>query len=157
MQNFPSYNFENFGGAKGFNFIPVTDVSEIPYTINKTLNSSVLIKSGKSWYSGLAVLRSLAFSEKVIATNAGIHFEYLISGIYPRQNAEIASLFEDMQRRRFILDITDYNNERRLVGTISNGMRFSFEYQSGENVSQRPDYNFTFSLQDFKPAPFYNP
>lgn len=157
MQNFPAYNFENFGGARSFSFIPVTDVASIPFSISSMLTSAVFLKSTKAWYTGLAVLRSLAFNEKLIESNAGKAYEYTISGIYPRQNSTMLSLFDDMARRRFILDIIDNNNERRLVGTVTNGARFTYSYNSGENTNQRPDYNFTFTFRHFKPAPFYNP
>ena len=155
MNNFPEFYFEGIGGCKSFNFIPITDVDEIPYTISDTLTSSVQLKSAKQWYTGMALPRTLSVVEKY--NPARQTYNYVILGRARGTDSEIVSLFSDMAGRKFLIDIEDNNSNRRLIGCNDYGASFSWEHDTSETPSGRNDFKFTFEIELTEPAKIYAP
>jgi len=157
MINFPDYNLENMGGNSRFNFIPNYLIDSIPYINGNKIEGIIPIKSGAAWYIGKALVRSLLFEESFQETSAGGIYKYQFNGVYPGQNSNISELFDDMRNQPLVIDITDNNGNRRLIGNLSNPCSFKYTFKSKETPSGRPEYTFSFSWESPKPAPFYIP
>jgi hypothetical protein len=157
MNNFPEYNCENYGGLSGFNFIPQYAVASMPSCIGNLLSEVLPVKTGFEWFIGLSLYNSLQFTETPKPSDPGDLYEYIVSGIYPGQTTELATLLDEMKGQPFILDIIDNNNQRRLLGSLINPVMFKYAYASKDQVGSRPEYTFSFTWTSQNPAPFYNP
>lgn len=156
MQNFPAHELENFGGILTFKFIPLYNVVSIPDAVSNIISSAVVLKTDKVWYTGIALLKSKQFEEDTKKTSAGKIKEYKFSGVYPGQSETMDALLDSMENVPMLLDVTDMNNKRRLLGAIGNGVDFIYSYKSGQTPSARPDYSMEFSWTSLKSAQFYN-
>ena len=154
MNNFPEFNHEGLGGVQTFNFIPTHDVDEIPYSWNHIQAQAVALKTGKQWFTGRAVPRTLQLSEKM---NRNDLYEYKLSGIITGKDQNIIPLFQAMAAKQFIVDTTDQNGSRRLLGTNDYGMDFSWSHNTGESTSDRNQFSFEFKITLVHPANTYNP
>jgi hypothetical protein len=155
MIDFPEINNEKMGGASSFNFIPQYSVSSIPNLSVNVITTPLVLKTGCAWLKGLSLPKSLTFNEVMKESDAGVLYEYTVTGSYPGQTPDLSALFAEMKPQPFVLDVTDNNNQRRLLGTLSNPVQFKYGYSSKDNPSQRPEYTFSFSYTSQKPAPFY--
>lgn len=155
MIDFPEYNLENMGGLSTFNIVPSYSASPLPYYLGSKLTQPVVLKAGAMWTKGVSLLKSLKFEESTKETDAGTLYEYTIGGIYPGNSPEVAELFDEMKNKTFLLDIIDNNNQRRLIGTPSNPVKFKFVFSTKDQPSGRPEYSFTFTNSTPIQAPFY--
>lgn len=156
MQNFTTFSGPNLGGCKSFLFIPINDISSIPDPVDMVISSAVVLRSGKSWYTGYSTLETLEFAERQKNTRAGSSFDKIINGSYPKQSNSMLALFNEMDGQRFVIQITDNNDVVRLVGTINNPLIFRFDFTTGQQAANLNGYKFVFEQEDTDPAPVYS-
>jgi hypothetical protein len=149
MTNFPDFEFEGLSGGKTFNFIPTHDIDTIPYTIFETIDSDVILITGKTWFTGNSLPRSLDITEEHVPESNT--YKYKVTGRLTGSDSVIMPLFKDMASRSYVLDITDMNGNRRLIGTNENGMDFTWKRISGKI------FEYTFSCELIEPAKIYRP
>lgn len=154
MTNFPELNTEGLGGQQSFSFIPVHDVDIIPYVFNSVLPAAVILLNGKQWYTGNALMRTLQLTEE--PTKQGT-YNYSLSGNVAGKDSDVVPLFTDMARRTFLIDTTDRNGNRRLIGSKNFPMRFKWSHDSKASTSERSDFIFEFYGETPAPAPVYTP
>lgn len=154
MDNFPNFLNENMGGLAIFKFVPVHDVSEIPYTINKVLTGAVTLQTDKQWYTGRALPRTLSFSEQ---QNTDGTYTYTLSGSATGTDEDMVPLLDDISRREHLIDCTDFNQNRRLLGIIGNGAQFTWSHDTTSSPSGLNKFTYTFTVTLAEPAKIYAP
>jgi hypothetical protein len=136
---------DNLGGLLRFNYIPVKDVESIPDAIDGKVVEEVVVKEGKRWYAGYATQGTIGFSEPTEKNPAGTIFKPLFVGVCPQDNEQNNFLFHQKRDQQFIIDITDSNGLRRLVGSIAEGLEFSAALSTQTDVAGRNGYNISYS------------
>lgn len=144
MNDIKPFSGDNIGSIKQFSFIPVTDVESIDFPIKGKIVKPILLKSKARWYEGYSTLETALFTEPSEQTANGTIFKPKFVGVVPRDSAELTALFEEMKNARFILDYTDRNGIRKLVGSIDEPLFFTSELVVPSAVAQRNQHNITF-------------
>lgn len=144
MKDFAQPDGNNLGGVLTFNFIPVDDVSSFPNLVNNKIVSPITLKTGAMWFKGYSTLEKTKFQEPDDDTPAGTIFKKAFTGFYPKDTEEINILFNQMRNRKFIVDYTDMNHVRKIIGTISEGLKFSSTLNTGEKVADLAGHSFKF-------------
>ena len=86
---------------------------------------------------------SIRWKEEMVDTPDGSAFKHQIGGVIPHMRENVHAVFEETERHRFILKITDKNNRSWTLGTPDAPLRFSF---AAENVdSSSNSYQVDFS------------
>ena len=116
---------DNIGGLIRFNFIPYEDVESIDMPIDGKVTIEVELKEGKQWYCGYGTLGSMSYTETPSENMNGAVFSKLLSAVCPQDGEENNALFNEMRNRRFIVDYTDSNGLRKLIGSIEEPLKFN--------------------------------
>ena len=155
MNDFFEFENENMGGVQSFLFAPTKSILNIPKDINKVITSPIQFIPGSDFFKGLALRDSLSFEENKSDTLAGDIYNTVLSGMVPKLTPIYLNLFSQMVLKRYIILPTDNNGIKKLCGTIRAGMKFSFDQTTSTTPSGLNGFKFSFSLQYFKPSPFY--
>lgn len=118
-------NRRNIGGVLRYNFIDVNDVQSIDIAINSVISNAVTLKAGKQWSVGYGTLGSMSYTEPPELTSSGTIYKRLFTAACPEDNAGNTNLFELMSNKQFIIDYTDNNGLRKLVGSLDEPLFFS--------------------------------
>jgi hypothetical protein len=143
--NFPKLHNYNIGSIKTFVFVDEQGIDQWPDVILNTMQSLPTLKSGYVWNQGYSTQDSKGLVERTGRDNKGVLHTHIISGVYPRINSIVTSIFTKMLNKRYIVVVEDNNGESRILGRPGNGLKFTFEDSTQENASGRNSYSFTFS------------
>jgi hypothetical protein len=124
MTNINQPNLHNLGGVLRFNFVDVNDVLSIPIPTNSILFSALSLKPGKQWYAGYGTLGTMSYTEPSELTSAGTLFKRLFVASCPKDGYTNSNLFNEMRNKQFLLDYTDSNGFRKLIGSIDEPLFF---------------------------------
>jgi hypothetical protein len=144
MKDFLQPDGNNLGGILRFRFIPVADVQSFPLPINGMITEPLTIKTGKQWYCGYSTLEKTRYTEPDDSTNGGVVFKKTFAGFYPKDQEEMSVLFNSMRHDRFLIDYTDSNKIRKLVGTLQEPLQFSSNLNTGEKLVDLAGHSFRF-------------
>lgn len=126
----------NLGGALRFNFINVNDVLSIPTPVNSVVSSAVVLKPGKVWSAGSATLGTMGYSEPSELTSAGTIYKKTFIAFCPEDNAANNDLFNANRNGQYIVDCTDSNGLRKLIGSIDEPLSFSSALNTKTNIPE---------------------
>lgn len=156
MNDVNKFTDDNLGGVMLFKFIPVDDVSSIPTAVNHIIPTGVVLKPGCRWYEFYGTIGTIEFTEKKQDSEAGAFYKKSLKAITPKVRTELDLVFNEMKNRRFILDVTDNNGIRKIVGSIEAGLKFSDESNTKSEASQRNEYSIEFSGEGEDKSYTYN-
>lgn len=144
MNDFILPDGSNLGGILAFNFVPVDDVSSFPEVVNGKIIKPLTLNADGQWFCGYSTLEKTKYTEPDEDSPAGKVFKKVFSGFYPKDTEEMAILFNKMRNRKFIIDYTDMNHIRKIVGTVEEGLKFSSSFSTGEKVVDLAGHSFRF-------------
>lgn len=136
--------FENLGGIIKFNFVPIEHVDSIDIPIKGIITQPVSLASGKQWFSGYGTLGSISFTETPEKTNAGELFKRVFTAFCPKDDEEIDTLFNEMRNMQFLLDYTDSNGLRKLIGSIDEPLKFSASLNTKSQMQELAGHSISF-------------
>jgi hypothetical protein len=134
----------NIGGVIRFNFIPVQDVQSIALPINHKVLEPLELKEGKRWYCAYATIGTMAYSEEQSDNDNGNIYKPKFIAICPQDNEEMTDTLNAMRNQRFIIDYTDANGLRKLVGTIEEPLFFTSTLSTKNDVKGRNEHAISF-------------
>jgi hypothetical protein len=146
---------ENVGGILHFNFIPVRDVLSIVEPIKQRITEPITLKPGTRWFEFYATRGTINFDENQQESPHGDYYKAKFTGLVPKGRTEIEDTFNKMKNKNFILDYTDNNGHRRLVGTVSNPLRFKSDYSTGNDAKNKNGHSFEFFGNIIDKSPTY--
>ena len=155
IENFPTKKIYNPGGLKSFGFAPAVTLTGIPQTVAGATLSELVFKTGFNLLNGYATANTLQFTEDATENEQGVFYEQNLQGFVPLDTAQIIALFAEMLQMRFVCIAKDFNNAKRLVGSVENPLIFSYKYTSGNDRKDAKGYKFNFSRTSTNPAPVY--
>jgi len=151
---------DNFGAIASIHFCPIDLVAAIPDAVIGQITQAVTFEPGGQWFNFYHTFETLSFSQKVVNTSQGRHYELIITGFIPNQSNDLDVVFQEMEEKKHLLKITDTNGHIFLVGRIENGEEygatFSAEYNSQPKVAGLKGYSFQFKLLTPVRAYYYN-
>lgn len=156
MDDINKFSDDNIGGVLLCRFIPVENVSEIPSPINYSINTAVVLKSNCRWFDIYGTQGTKEFTEESTQSDAGTSFKKSIKLITPKIRTELDDQFNDMANRLFILDVTDNNGLRKIVGTIDEPLKFKCTATTKADVAQRNEYSIEFFGEGTQKSYTYN-
>lgn len=155
MNDINKHRGDNLGGLYHFRFIPKNDVNSIPVAISGKICEPVELKSGARWFDFYATEGTQSFNEDQQTNDHGNYFKLKLSGSTPKIRTEVSDIFNEMKDQEFIIDCTDNNGNRRLIGTINEPLRFSFKSDTGNGAQNKNAYSFEFYGDVSKVPPTY--
>ncbi|MES2590888.1 MAG: hypothetical protein V4608_03300 [Bacteroidota bacterium] len=135
---------DNLGGILRFKFIDVNDVLSIALPINSAILSTVQLKPGKSWSSGYGTLETIGYSEPGEITDAGTIYKRMFVAFCPYENAYSDDLLHIMRNRQFLVDYTNANGVRKLIGSINEPLFFLGALNTKTKSSDLAGYSISF-------------
>lgn len=156
MKNINSPDGDNIGGVLRFNFIDVNDVDIIPDPIEGKIIEVVTLKEGKQWYCGYGTLDTIGYTESSEQTSSGTIYKKQFVASCPQDSADNGSLFEENRHKKFILDYTDSNGLRKLVGTIDEPLFFLSVLNTQTNRVSLAGHSITFYCDSTHKSPQYD-
>jgi hypothetical protein len=144
--SFPIFDCEiNMGGIKSFRFIPIEMVESIDSNLHSFVFYDITLKAGKTWKDGYSTMEKALVNSVNTESPNGPLWKNELKGFYPKSRWNIEKLFAMLSMSgRFIVDYTDNNGERVLLGTLQNGVKFGYEYTTQDAVKKLHGYNFRF-------------
>jgi len=155
MASLPPLTGYNLGGIDQFWFIPVDDVHRIPDEESNVIEQDIQLLGDAKFSVGYATQETLQFTENQNRDAQGNFYEQSLSGFYPKDQENVASLFEGMAAERFIVIFRDNNGYYKLLGSLANPCKFTATFESGDSANGRNGYSFEFTRTDVEKAPFY--
>ena len=99
---------------------------------------------------------SMEFTESTEVTPAGIHYNTVISGIIPQDNAALQEATAWMEPRKWIVLFMDGNGHYKLAGNQTDPLRFIAEINTGKDTASLAGCSFKFSGKTKTRAMFVN-
>ena len=99
---------------------------------------------------------SMEFTESTEVTPAGIHYNTVISGIIPQDNAALQEATAWMEPRKWIVIFMDGNGNYKLAGNQTDPLRFTAEINTGKDTASLSGCSFKFSGKTKTRAMFVN-
>lgn len=155
MASLPPLTGYNLGGIDQFWFIAVDQVQSIPDEESNVIEQDIQLVGDAKFNVGYATQETLQFTENQNRDAQGNFYEQSLSGFYPKDQENIASLFEGMAAERFIVIFRDNNGYYKLLGSLANPCKFTATFESGDSANGRNGYSFEFTRTDVEKAPFY--
>lgn len=156
MNDINKFSGENLGGLIRFNFAVVSDILTIEEAVDSKISKVIKMKPGTRWYSGYATLGTMSFTEPTEETNAGPIYKRSFNAFCPKDDEEKTDLFARMRNEKFILDITDSNCLRKIIGSINEPLSFKSTLNKKANMPELAGYAISFFGDGTHPSYIYN-
>jgi hypothetical protein len=155
MEDINKHCADNLGGIFLLRYIPKDDVESIVEPINGRVTEPVVLKANKRWFEFYATPETLKFNEEQQESPQGDYFKIKLTGATPKDRADIISAFNKMKKPSFIIDYTDNNGLRKLVGTITEPLRFKHSSTTGDKAPSKNGHSFEFFGDVIDKSPEY--
>lgn len=144
MQNIDSFSGDNTGSLESFEFIPSTDVYNIPVAISGNITSAITLVNEKKWYTAKATADTLGYKEISQNSENGAFYKKELFAFIPSDLPAIANLFSEMENERFIIKYTDHEGRIKIVGSIEEPLQFKADMNTQTDASGRKGHFITF-------------
>jgi len=144
MEDLNELKNDNIGGIIRFNFIPVQDVQSISTPLNNKVLEPIEVKEYKRWYCAYATRGTMGYTEEQTDTPNGNIFKRKFVAVCPQDSDEMCDTLNLMRNQRFILDYTDANGLRKLVGTIDEPLFFTSTLNTKTDMNGRNEHAISF-------------
>lgn len=145
---------ENLGGVATVQAIRVGNIDTIPAATNKIISSDIIITPGTSFKTYEFPPDSVEYKETGRPTQNGVAYTHRISAKRPRMQALAAAEIARLDEGWYVVIFTDYNAERRIIGSPERPILFSNSGGTGRRRSDENGYNWKFEGKAQGPASF---
>lgn len=145
----------NLGGIVKLSVARKDDVEYIPDDINSVIIGDIVFKAGKGFVIWDVTLETPRIEINSRTTREGSSKTNRLSFSVPKDRSDIREMFSIAEDDEFIVLQQDGNGTRRLLGTLSNPVRFEYNYVSGSLHSDKNAYNAQFYYQGPDNSFFY--
>ena len=157
MEIFSSCNAS--GGGVSFKILEAVNASN--YTSNSILNSNAVkttpvVLVGSAVWLNVPLNRNTISSAETPLDSSGSAYQVNFSLFVTGNEVENINAFEQLQGKRFLIDFTDNNDNRRLFGFSDEALKLSISFNVPEVVTGISGHALTFSGMVSKRAPKYD-
>lgn len=158
MNNLSRFSGINITGVKAIQYVPLEDVLILPDPFNSVISLQVILKPGKVFYSADLTLYTAGCKEETVISNHGEIQKQTLQCFIPKDSPENAPSLNEMIKQRFLVLYSDFNGNRKVLGTLDSGMRFKADLDTYMDPgSGRNGHLCTFYGESPLKAPFYIP
>jgi hypothetical protein len=117
----------------------------IPFGVFTTQGNTVNFSSRENIWEIYCSADSMEFTESSEVTPAGTHFNTVISGFIPQDNAALQEAIAYMEPRKWGVIFIDGNGNYKLAGNQTDPLRFTAEINTGKDIASRAGCSIQFS------------
>ena len=117
----------------------------IPFGVFTTQGNTVNFSNQTNIWEIYCSADSMEFIESSELTPAGTHFNTVISGFIPQDNATLQEAIEYITPRKWGVIFIDGNGNYKLAGNQTDPLRFSSEINTGKDTASRAGCLIQFS------------
>jgi hypothetical protein len=128
----------------------------VPFGVFTTQGNTVNFSSQENIWEIYCTADSMEFIESSELTAAGSHFNTVISGFIPKDNAMLQEAIEYMKPRKWGVIFIDGNGNYKLAGNQTDPLRFTAEINTGKDTTSRAGCSIQFSGKTKTRAMFVN-
>ncbi len=128
----------------------------VPFGVFTIVGSTVNISSHTNIWEMYCSADSMEFMESSELTSAGTHFNTVINGFIPQDNATLQEAIEYMEPRKWVVIYMDGNGNYKLAGNQTDPLRFTSEINTGKDTASLAGCSFKFSGKTKTRAKFVN-
>ena len=147
---------DNLGGLNAFKIVSAKAVTSLPSVVNGAIQHQLTLLPGHRWLSVYCTEFTMNYKEVPIDSEHGAAFKKTLTGKTPKDRAELTQLFNEMKDQGFIIDYTDNNGQRKLVGSPQEPMYFKPALDTKAEMAQRNEHELVFEGEGIDKSPFYN-
>lgn len=146
---------DNLGGIFLIKVIPIQEVQSLLMPVKSAILEPLVTKPLGRWYDIYATIETVKFEEEPIESEQGDHYRAKIIGKVPKDRASVIETINQMTNKQFIIDYTDNNGVRKIVGTLTEPLLFKCNFTTGDKVATKNGYDFEFSGFLLRKSPVY--
>jgi hypothetical protein len=128
----------------------------VPFGVLTTQGNIVNFSSQENIWEIYCSADSMEFSESSELTSAGTHFNTVISGFIPQDNATLQEAIAYMEPRKWGVIFIDGNGNYKLAGNQTDPLRFTAEINTGKDTASLAGCTIRFSGKTKIRAMFVN-
>lgn len=155
MEDIARHLGDNLGGINSFRYIPISEVLYLSEAIEGKVCEPLTIKAPGRWYDFYATEGTMGFNEVKENSPHGDFYKVRLSGFVPKDRPELIHALNKMRNQKFIIDYTDNNGLRKIIGTIDEPLRLKHSFDTGADVPNRAGTSFEFYGDLRFPSPVY--
>jgi hypothetical protein len=132
------------------------DVSSIPDPVYNVVQDDIVMITGKRFKTFEATEQTAVFNEtKKDSDMDGNFYDWILSFFIPGDDNELAQMVQQMVSKKFIVIYKDITGIYRILGSVSNPLKFTNTSTTGDTPGSRSGYVFTFSGSEQRKAYFF--
>jgi hypothetical protein len=128
----------------------------VPFGVFNVQGNTVTISNHTNIWEIYCSANSMEFIESSELTSAGTHFNKVISGFIPQDNATLQEAIAYMEPRKWGVIFMDGNGNYKLAGNQTDPLRFTAEINTGKDTASLAGCSFKFSGKTKTRAMFVN-
>ena len=128
----------------------------IPFGVFTTQGSTVNFSSQENIWEIYCSADSMEFTESSELTPAGTHYNTIISGFIPQDNATLQEAIAYLEPRKWGVIFIDGNGNYKLAGNQTDPLRFTAEINTGKDTASLAGCSIRFSGKIKTRAMFVN-
>lgn len=155
----PEKQYSNVGGLQSFLFADADSLAYDPRP-RRDLQGNLVVQNiplinGAQWTRATVVRYSISYRERQRENRDGISYRQQLSAVIAKYTPTLATILAQMDNRRFVLLVQDYNDYYRMVGSKESPLTFSYQSDPGSSPRDRNEISFEFEGEQAHPAWFY--
>ena len=127
---------DNMGGLLKIWAVPPSVISIVSNTVSFSTTDAIV-----EMYCSPG---SMSFSEKQAEGKAGTSYKTELNAFVPKDTPETQVIIDDMSRRKWVAVYMDQNEQWKVVGTVGNPLRVSFDLGTGGDTGDRNGHSVSF-------------
>lgn len=145
----------NMGGLRLLRVIPLDGVQSIPTAVGHSITAAITLKPGASISDVFFTEDTGSFEEPAEIGEQGKLYRQRISVVIPKDAPEIADYVNLYDGMECICQYMDSNGFAKLIGSLSQPLRFEASFNTGTTAEERNAYTFSYRGSSYHKAYFY--
>lgn len=146
---------ENVSGVNYIEFIPAAHIATLPDSWESEVNTFISVVFGKQFFELYATEQTLQFKCSEDKSSPGSVHKLTVSGFTPKAGLDREKIFAEMRESKLIVVCYDNNGNKRLCGTLTNPLHFTYSEDTLAEYGGRQGYAWSFFADLEEPPPYY--
>jgi len=143
LRNLAQEPADNLGGIEALWYARAADLLDFPAEGELAINQLAL-RPGAYWYQLVSTRGTVRYKQtpKSLGRHGTSHTQKLV-GTLARHTAELAAGLEALEQQELVALYRDHNGQVQLLGTPEQPLSFADSYDSGQDPTQRNNYDWS--------------
>lgn len=149
-------NEYNSAGLKSLSIAPLI-AATIGEPYRMLLTEEVTLAGAVEWSETAFTEGTAVYAERMNRDNGDVSWDVVISLLRPKGEYEWLRQLQEGYLLKFVADVVDQDDQRRLVGTAEEGLSFDVSFDTKRWFGERKEESITLSGRFRQRPPFYAP